>query len=51
MFQTFEIFNPTDGEPIGRVRGALIARAVCWLSGKLRGEWLDYAKPGEGWAA
>lgn len=51
MFDRYEIFNPIDGEPVARVRGALVARALCYLSGKLRGEWLDFARPGEGWTA
>ena len=45
----FELFNPTDGRTKFSVRGEWLARAVCWLSYKLRGEFLDYAKEGEGW--
>jgi hypothetical protein len=45
----FEVFNPADGHTLFTVRGELLARFACYLALKLRGTYLDYAKPGEGW--
>ena len=39
----YEVFNPTDGVPVYRVKYMWLARMVACITG------LDWAKQGEGW--
>jgi hypothetical protein len=39
----YEVFDPTDGVPVYRVKRMWLARIVARITG------LDWAKQGEGW--